>query len=176
VSHATILKHLHDTLGMKHFHLRWLPHELTEQLRAERVKKCQDRLLSLERMEASNFRNIVTGDESWFTVELQQSPKWNTSREEVPQRVRQQIGTREFMLMAIWGVDGFHVVDLMISQRSFDSHYLVDNCMVALVEKVFPTGGNPHACRFHLHLDNCGLHFSRVAEQFIAPNDISRVP
>jgi hypothetical protein len=25
VSHATILKHLHEALGMKHFHLRWIP-------------------------------------------------------------------------------------------------------------------------------------------------------
>jgi hypothetical protein len=30
VSHATILKHLHDALGMKHFHLRLIPHPLTE--------------------------------------------------------------------------------------------------------------------------------------------------
>jgi histone-lysine N-methyltransferase SETMAR len=176
VSHATILKHLHDALGMKNFHLRWIPHQLTEQVRAERIEKCQELLPLLERMEASNFRNIVTGDESWFTLELQQSAKWSTSREDMPQRVRQQIGTRKFMLTVIWGVDGFHVVDLMTSQRSFDSQYFVDNIMVPLVEKVFPKGRNPHARRLHLHLDNCRVHFSRVAEQFVAQNHISRVP
>jgi hypothetical protein len=101
VSRAMILKHLHDACGMKHFHLRWIPHQLTEQLRAERMKKCQDLLSLLERMEAGNFRNIVTGHESWFTLELQQSAKWSTSREDVPQRVRQQISTRKFMLMVI---------------------------------------------------------------------------
>jgi hypothetical protein len=47
-------------------------------------------------MEASNFRHIMTGDESWFTLELQQSAKWSTSREDVPQGVRQQIDTRKF--------------------------------------------------------------------------------
>jgi hypothetical protein len=127
-------------------------------------------------MEASNFRNIVTGNESWFTLELQQSTKWSTSREDAPQRVRQQIGTRKFMLTVIWGVDGFHVVDLMTSQHSFDSQYFVDNIMVQLVEKVFPKGRNPHARRPHLHLVNCRVHFSRAAEQFIAQNHISRVP
>jgi hypothetical protein len=101
VSHATILKHLHEALGMKHFHLRWIPHALTEQLRAERMNKCPDRRPLPERMEASNFRNIVTGNESWFSLELQQSTKWSTSREDVPQRVRQQIGTRKFMLTVI---------------------------------------------------------------------------
>jgi histone-lysine N-methyltransferase SETMAR len=175
VSHATILKHLHDALGMKHFHLRWIPHQLTEQLRAERVKKCRDLLPLLERMEASNFHNIVTGDESWFNLELQQSAKWSTSREDVPQRVRQHIGTKKFMLTVIWGVDGFHVVDLMTSQRSFDSQYFVDNIMVPLVEKVYPEGWNPHAPRLHLHLDNCRVHFSKVTEQFVSQNHISRV-
>jgi hypothetical protein len=176
VSHATILKHLHDAFGMKHFHLRWIPHQLTEQLRAERMKKRQDLRSLLERMEASDFRNIVTGDENWLTLELEQSAKWSTSREDGPQKVRQQIGTREFMPTLIWGGDGFHFVDLMTSQHSFDCQYFVDNIMVPLVEKVFPTGRNLHARRLHLHLNNCRFHFSRVAEQFIAQNHILRVP
>jgi hypothetical protein len=140
------------------------------------MKKCQELRRLLERMEGSNFRNTVTGDESWFTFELQQSAKWRTSREDVPQRVRQQIGTRKFMLTLIWGVEGFHVVDLMTSQRSFDSQYFADNIMVPLVQKVFPKGRNPYARRLSFHLDHCRVHFSRVIEQFIAQNHISRVP
>jgi hypothetical protein len=101
VSDATILKHLHGALGMKHFHLRWIRRQLTEQLRAERMKKCRDLLPLLERMKASNFHTIVTGDESWFTFELQHSAKWSTSREDVPQRVRQQIGMPKFTLTVI---------------------------------------------------------------------------
>jgi hypothetical protein len=31
----------------------------------------------------------------------------------VPQKVKQQIGTQEFMLTVILGIDEFHVVDLM---------------------------------------------------------------
>jgi histone-lysine N-methyltransferase SETMAR len=80
------------------------------------------------------------------------------------------------MLTVIWGVDGFHAVDLMTSQRSFDLQYFTDNIMVSLVEKVSPKGRNPHARPRHLHLDNCRVHFSRVAEQFIAQDHISRVP
>jgi hypothetical protein len=89
VSHATILKYLHDALSMKHFQLQWRPHQLTEQLGTERMERCQDPLPLPERMEASNFQNYVTGDENWFTLELQQSAKCSTSREDVPQRVRQ---------------------------------------------------------------------------------------
>jgi hypothetical protein len=64
-------------------------------------------------MEADKFRNIVTGDESWFTLEFQYSTKWSVSREDVPERARKQIDTKKFTLTVIWGVKGFHVVDFM---------------------------------------------------------------
>jgi hypothetical protein len=50
------LNHLRDTLGMKHFHLRWISDQLTEQLRA--------RVPLLEGMKVNTFRNVATGDES----------------------------------------------------------------------------------------------------------------
>jgi hypothetical protein len=40
VSHTTILNHLRNSLGMKLFHLCWIPNLLTEQLRASRTQKC----------------------------------------------------------------------------------------------------------------------------------------
>jgi hypothetical protein len=80
------------------------------------------------------------------------------------------------MLTVIWGVDEFHVVDLMASQRSLDSQYCMDNIMVPLVEKIFAKGRNSHARGLHFHLDNCRVHFLRVAEQFIPQNHIFCVP
>jgi hypothetical protein len=64
VSHTTILNHLRDSLGTKLFHLRWIANQMTEQLRASRIQKCQELLPLLERMEANKFLNILTGDES----------------------------------------------------------------------------------------------------------------
>jgi hypothetical protein len=72
------------------------------------------------------------------------------------------------MLTVIWEVDDFHIVDLMIPQRCFDSQYFMDNTMIPLVDKVFSKWRNLDAHRLHLHLDNCRVHFSKVNEQFIA--------
>jgi hypothetical protein len=47
------------------------------------------------------------------------------------------------MLTVIWGVDGFHVVDLMTSQRSFNSEYFMSYALAPMVAKVFP-GGEIH--------------------------------
>jgi hypothetical protein len=88
VSHMTILKHLRDSLGMKLFHLHWIPNQLTEQLRASRIQKCQELLPLLESMEAKKFREILPGDENWFMLEYQHAVKRSPSRENVSERVR----------------------------------------------------------------------------------------
>jgi histone-lysine N-methyltransferase SETMAR len=77
------------------------------------------------------------------------------------------------MLTVVWGVDSFHVVDLIPSQRSFNSEYFVSH---VLAPKVFSRGKIPHTHRPHLHLANCRVHFSKATEQFITENHIGDVP
>jgi histone-lysine N-methyltransferase SETMAR len=137
---------------------------------------CQELLSLLESMEARNFRNIVTGDESWFTLEFQHARRWSVSRDDVPTRAIQQIATRKFMLSVIWGIGGFHVIDLMTTQCSFNSEYFVNHVMVPLIDEIFPNGRNPHAPRLHVHLDNCRVHFSKATEQFFIQNHLLHVP
>jgi hypothetical protein len=68
--------------------------------------------------------------------------------------VRQQIGRKKFLLIVIWGVDGFNGVDMMALQYSFDSEYFSSHVLVPMVPKDFPRGRIPHVCRLHLPLDN----------------------
>jgi hypothetical protein len=75
VSHTTILNHLRDSLGMKLFHLRWIPNQPMEQLRTTRTQKCQELLPLLEKVEANKFRNVLTGDETWFMLEYRHAVK-----------------------------------------------------------------------------------------------------
>jgi histone-lysine N-methyltransferase SETMAR len=80
------------------------------------------------------------------------------------------------MLTVIWGIDGFHVVDLMTSRRSFNYESFVSHVLAPMVAKGFPMGRIPHTRRLQLHLDNCRVHFSKATEQFITENHIGRVP
>jgi hypothetical protein len=160
---------------MKLSHLRWIPNQLTEQLRAGRIQKCQELLLLLERIEANKFHNILTGDESWCMFEYQHAVKWSLSREDVSERERRQIGTK-IMLTVIWGVDRFHVVGLMTSQRSFNSEYFVSHVLAPMVATSFPRGRITQRHRRQLHLDNCRVHFSKAIEPFITENHIGSVP
>jgi hypothetical protein len=118
-----------------------------EQPQASRIQKCHELPPLPERMERNQIRTILTGDESWFMLGYQHAVKWSLSREYVSERVRQQIGTQKSMLTVIWGIDGFRVVDLMTSQRSFNSEYFVSHVLASMVAKVFPRGRVPHTRR-----------------------------
>jgi hypothetical protein len=126
-------------------------------------------------MEASKFRKTFSGCESSFTLEHQHSAKWSVFREDVPSRVRQDIGTKKFMLTVIWSVDGFHAVDLMTSQCSFNSEYFVNHGMAPIIAKVFPQGRTLHARWLHLCSDNCRIHFSKTTQQFMNENHVLHV-
>jgi hypothetical protein len=132
---------------MKLFHLRWIPNQLAEQLRASRIEKCQELRPLLESIETNKFYNILTGDESWFMPEYQHAVKWGLSLEDVSERVRQQIGTKQFVSIVIWGVDGCYIIDFMTSQCSFNSKYFVSHVLAPMVAKVFPGG------EFHILID-----------------------
>jgi histone-lysine N-methyltransferase SETMAR len=80
------------------------------------------------------------------------------------------------MLTVFWGVDGFHVVDLMTSQRNFNSEYFVSHVLAPMAAKVFPRGRILHTRPLQLCLDNCRVHFSKAIEQFITENHIGRAP
>jgi hypothetical protein len=66
------------------------------------------------------------------------------------------------MFTVIWAVDGFHVVDLMTSQRNFKAEYLVIHVLSPMVAKVFSRGRIPRTRRLQLHLDNCRVHFQTL--------------
>jgi hypothetical protein len=54
------LSRLHNSLGMKNFHLPWVPHQLADGLRQVRVAKCGELLRALEAVQRTHFRHIIT--------------------------------------------------------------------------------------------------------------------
>jgi hypothetical protein len=141
-----------------------------------RMQTYRELLPILEVHEKNKFRRFVTRDESWFTSEFHHSAKWSMSQDDVPQKVKQQIGTQEFMLTVIWGMDGFHVVGLITEQHSYNTQYFLGYILEPLLLAVFPHGRKPHSRWLSLHLGDCRVHRSKTSENFFAENSIVRVP
>jgi hypothetical protein len=77
------------------------------------------------------------------------------------------------MLTVSWGIDGFHVVDLMTEQHSCNTQYFLSHILESLLLAVFPDGRKLHSRWLNLHLDNCCVHRSKASENFLAENYIT---
>jgi hypothetical protein len=80
------------------------------------------------------------------------------------------------MLMAIWGANGFQMLDLIPSECRFNAQDFVEHVMAPLVQIVFPQGRTRSTPRLNVHLENCRVHFSKVTEQFFIKNLLLHVP
>jgi thiol-disulfide isomerase/thioredoxin len=98
VSQAAVLNRLRNSLGMKNFHVRWVPHQLTTELQATKLAKCRELLPVLEALQKNNFRKVVTEDESWFYLEMGDPAQWSVRRDNVATKTKPMIGTPKFML------------------------------------------------------------------------------
>jgi hypothetical protein len=70
------------------------------------------------------------------------------------------------MLAIIWGIDRYHVVDLMTEQHSHNTQYSLSHILEPLLLPVFPDGRKPNSRWPSLHVDNCRVHRSKASESF----------
>jgi hypothetical protein len=100
----------------------------------------------------------------------------NASRDDIPQKVKQQIRTQKFMLTVIWGIKRFQVICLMTEQHIYITQYLLSHILEPLSLALFPEGLKPHSHRLNLHLYNCCVHRSKAPDNIFAENSMIRVP
>jgi hypothetical protein len=93
----------------------------------------------------------------------------------IPLKVRPGIQTRKFMFAMVWGTAGFHVVNLLKSQRNFDSDYLINDIMQPLVDRLFPQRMASRTSRFMVHLDSYWIDFSKGLQTFFNENSLRRI-
>jgi hypothetical protein len=176
MSHSAVLHHFHDVLIFKSFHLRWVPHLLTDDLRQKRKDVACEMIPYLDAASQDGWRNLITGDEPWFF--LSQSPRrmWSVAREDVATIVRGDIRTTKFMFTIMSNPRGFHVINRLPDGIKMNSEYYITNVLTPLHEK-FCSGG-PEDCGIPLtiHIDNCSVHTSAATEQFMSDHRMIRMP
>jgi hypothetical protein len=76
----------------------------------------------------------------------------------------------------MWGVDSFHVVNLITFQEMSNSQYFPNNVLTHFLLKIFLQGRQRHARRLRCHPGHFRVHFSKASEQLFTENEIVRVP
>jgi hypothetical protein len=123
------------------------PTPVDERVAGREADKCRELLQMLDGLQKNNFGKVVTGDENWFYLETGHSAQWSVCRDDVTTKTKPTIGTSKLMLMVMWGMKNFHVVNLMTSQNQFNSQYFVEHIMIPFLQEIFPHGRNRRALR-----------------------------
>jgi hypothetical protein len=175
VSHAIMLNHLHLPIGFKSFHLRWVPHLLTEDLCQKQKDDAHAMLPLLHAAQRDGWHHFVTGDESWFFFDTSPHRMWTLSRDDVATKSRQQIQSKKFMFTIIWNPTEFYVVDRFPNDTKMNSAYFVTNIHTPLEEAIFSQGRALHQKRFIIHLDNCSVHTNWESPEWLEEHGIRRM-
>jgi transposase len=89
IGKAMCLRILHDSLGLKKLHLRWVPHTLSANQKSERVTYSRLLAKALEKEQPNKFQRVITGDESWFFLYYPHDSACAASRDLLPERTSQ---------------------------------------------------------------------------------------
>ena len=63
---SSVLKILHERLGLRKICARWVPHLLTDQQKQSRVRLASQVIEKYDKCDPRRFEEIVTGDETWI--------------------------------------------------------------------------------------------------------------
>jgi len=134
MSHGSAHHIVHDVLQFHKVSVRWVPCQLTAELKERRGDACQELLKRFE-AEAGNFLGItVTGDETWVHYHQPETKKaskeWHHTSSPKPKIFRTQPSAGKVMLTLFWDERGVIVEHYMARGNTVTSAtyaYLLKN-------------------------------------------------
>ena len=162
VSVTTTWRYVHIHLGYVYKHTRWVPHILNDEQKKIRVEESKKLLNILRLTQRRGWRDIITGDQSWFTLSYGINGCWLHPEEEAPEFDSGNISVKKVMLTVIWGVNGIYILDFKPEEAKYNSTYFIDNILIPLSEMKSKILLNYKANKIWLHLDNCKVHNAKI--------------
>lgn len=134
ISYGSAQNIVHNVLQFNKVSARWVPRQLTSELKERRVDACEE-LLRRFNVEGDSFLDrIVTGDETWVHYHQPEtkraSKEWRHSSSPKPKKIRTQRSAGKVMLTLFWDVNGVileHYIDRGMTVNSTSYSNLLKN-------------------------------------------------
>lgn len=165
---TTVLDILKNELGYNYRHLRWIPHQLTCQMKKNRVTQCTQILNALRSAKRSHFSNIITGDESWFLYVNQPKARWVLADEDPGEIVEPSIYQKKIMVTIFIRKNGTFFVELLPEGQKFNSSYFTKSIIPLISDLAYPNGYKQGEKKCLLHFDNAPSHRSNLTKSVLA--------
>lgn len=166
-------------LGMTRVCARWIPHSLTEEHKAERVRISK---LLLRRWHRNRewFDDVVTCDESWVyhydPKTKRESTKWVLKGGAPPRKVRAQKSKQKVMVVSFFDQRGMIYTHYCEAGRNINTEYYME-IITQLIRVHIPRKRPEYqGGKFKLHQDNARPHVSKKMIEFFEKKKIELVP
>jgi hypothetical protein len=77
----------------------------------------------LEVQRDRTWHDIISFDESWFYLRKDYEFMWLRRVDKVPEKERDTIQSKKFMLTIVWNPRGFHLIKVLEKGRKFNASY-----------------------------------------------------
>jgi hypothetical protein len=154
------LRILREDLGLKKFHLRWIPRTIDAPQKWNRVTLSREFLAILLQEREKNFNDIMTGDQSWFFRHYPHDSASAGFRDELPVRIKPEIDAEKCLIFVIWSVNGIHSLVDVSKGESYNSALFCDVVVPSLISDIRSRSRRKSLKGLDIHLDNACPHNS----------------
>lgn len=170
LSRGTIFNIIHDHLKLKKVTSRWVPYDLTEENRQERVRICQE---NLAKFKDGRWRlcDVVTGDESWFyhrqIGRKQSNASWVKEGESPRTVVRQNRFEPKTMFSIFFKTNGVVHISYLERGMTIDHKSYLDDCLKPLVKALNKQRPISSTKNVKFHHDNARAHIHSQVKTYL---------
>ena len=121
IPRTTVRRYLYDVIGLERVKAFFIPHEITEKLRKQRLYFAKVQLSILKQCEKCNFANVITGDESWFQDSYFSYYFYLPVGSQRPLVTKDHRGTRKIMIIVFFTGSGCLLLEALDHNSTIDT-------------------------------------------------------
>jgi transposase len=169
----TVRRILKENLGLKKRYCKWVPHELSDKQKYDRVVIGKAMLTILNKEGMSNFTHLITGDESWMLYNYPFRTFYGKPSDPVPEIVSSSIQTPKPMLVVFWAVSSTPVLSFLPPGQNMNSA-IFKTLVVDELLKLSASGEQSE--HLIVHWDNARSHSAGMIKKSIEGSNLVILP
>jgi hypothetical protein len=135
---STVHLHLTTSLNTKGRYFKWIPHFLGDDLRVKRLQGARQLLDVLHAHERCHFRDLITGDETWVSLDMKPWTIRLLADAERPVRIKRTITSETRMPMVFWEIHGIAHYCWLPTDNKLDSSFFWEEALSPVIQKMQP--------------------------------------
>ena len=165
LSHGTIHVIIHAHLKMRKLVSRWVPHELTEKNRKDRVRMCQE---NLAKFKDGTWRlgDVITGDEAWFYWK-QSNKSWVAEGEKAREVVRIGRFEPKNLFIIFFRASGIVHISYLDKGKTINHQTYIKDCLEPLVSTLKEQRPICGTRNLKFHHDNAKPHVHVSVKKYL---------